>query len=264
MKLAFSTIGCPSWTFDEVVSTASDLGYDGFEVRGIGGEIYAPDVKQFKPENRAQTIEKLASLNLQITMLTSGASLAVYAEKEKAVAEAKAYIDLASCLNVPYIRVMCTNRPMPDGGDIQLCKRLYKEILSYGRDKNVLPLIETNGIFCDTKLLRDFVEECDGGVLWDINHPYRFNGESVETTIKNLAGRIRYVHVKDSVVQNGVTKYKMLGYGDIPVKNALNGLRNIGYDGAVSLEWVKRWEPDLEEPGIVFSQFISTIKRYLK
>ena len=39
MKLAFSTIGCPSWSYDEVVSTASDLGYDGFEVRGIGGEI---------------------------------------------------------------------------------------------------------------------------------------------------------------------------------------------------------------------------------
>lgn len=159
---------------------------------------------------------------------------------------------------------MCTNRPMPDGGDIQLCKRLYKEILSYASGKNVLPLIETNGIFCDTKLLRDFVEECDGGVLWDINHPYRFNGESIDTTLKNLGGRICYVHIKDSVVQNGVTKYKMLGYGDIPVKDALRGLKKAGYDGTVSLEWVKRWEPDLEEPGIVFSQFISTIKRYLK
>ena len=89
MKLAFSTIGCPNWSYDEVVSTASDLGYDGFEVRGIGGEIYAPDVKQFKPENIEKTKEKLKSLGLGITMLTSGASLAVYSEKEKAVAEAK-------------------------------------------------------------------------------------------------------------------------------------------------------------------------------
>ena len=71
MKLAFSTIGCPNWSYDEVVSTASDLGYDGFEVRGIGGEIYAPDVKQFKPENIEKTKEKLKSLGLGITMLTS-------------------------------------------------------------------------------------------------------------------------------------------------------------------------------------------------
>ena len=105
MKLAFSTIGCPNWSYDEVVSTASDLGYDGFEVRGIGGEIYAPDVKQFKPENIEKTKEKLKSLGLGITMLTSGASLAVYSEKEKAVAEAKAYIALAESLGVPYMRL---------------------------------------------------------------------------------------------------------------------------------------------------------------
>ena len=36
-----------------------------------------------------KTKEKLKSLGLGITMLTSGASLAVYSEKEKAVAEAK-------------------------------------------------------------------------------------------------------------------------------------------------------------------------------
>ena len=50
MKLAFSTIGCPNWSYDEVVSTASDLGYDGFEVRGIGGEIYAPTSNSSNPK----------------------------------------------------------------------------------------------------------------------------------------------------------------------------------------------------------------------
>lgn len=264
MKIAFSTIGCPSWHFDEIVSTASDLGYDGFEVRGIGGEIYAPKIKQFQSEYRDKTMKKLASLSLDITMLTSGASLAVYQEKEQALKEATEYIALAESLGVPYIRVMCTNRPMPDGGDVDLCKRLYKQILKEAEGTGVLPLIETNGIFCDTRLLRDFIDECGGGVLWDVNHPYRFNGESVETTVNNLENRIRYVHVKDSVVQNGVTRYKMLGYGDIPVKKALCLLKEQGYDGTVSLEWVKRWEPDLEEPGIVFSQFITTVKRYLK
>ena len=128
MKIAFSTIGCPSWHFDEIVSTASDLGYDGFEVRGIGGEIYAPKIKQFQSEYRDKTMKKLASLSLDITMLTSGASLAVYQEKEQALKEATEYIALAESLGVPYIRVMCTNRPMPDGGDVDLCKRLYKQI----------------------------------------------------------------------------------------------------------------------------------------
>ena len=33
----------------------------------------------------------------------------------------------------------------------------------------------------------------------------------------------------------------------------------MSYDGTVSLEWVKRWNPDLEEPGIVFAHFMSYI-----
>lgn len=264
MKLAFSTIGCPSWSFDEVVSTASDLGYNAIEIRGVANEMYAPDIKQFSAENRAKTIERLTRLDLSISMLTSGATLAVYGDRDRSMAEAKAYIDLAAALNVPYVRVMCTNRPQPDGGDIVQCKKLYKELLKYAEATNVLPLMETNGIFADSALLASFLDECGGGALWDINHPYRFNGESIKKTIKNLGSKINYVHVKDSVVANGMTKYKMLGYGDIPVKDALNTLADNGYDGTVSLEWVKRWEPNLEEPGIVFSQFISTIRRYIK
>lgn len=264
MILAFSTIGCPSWSFDDILSTASDLGYNAIEIRGVGGEIYAPNIKQFLPENREITTARLKKLNLEISMLTSGATLAVYGDGEKSLNEAKAYIDLASKLSVPFVRVMCTNHPEPGGGDIVLCKKQYKELIAYSEGKNVLPLMETNGIFTDTALLNSFLEECGGGALWDINHPYRFAGESIETTVKNLGGKICYVHIKDSIVKNGMTKYKMLGYGDIPVKNALGLLSDSGYNGTISFEWVKRWEPDLEEPGIVFSQFISTITRYMK
>ena len=51
----------------------------------------------------------------------------------------------------------------------------------------------------------------------------------------------------------------MMGYGDVPVFDALKVLKENGYDGTVSLEWVKRWNPDLEEPGIVFAHFMSYI-----
>jgi Sugar phosphate isomerases/epimerases len=265
MNFAFSTLGCPSWSFDEIVSTASDLHYDGIEIRGVANELFAPNIKAFSAENIGATVEKLKRLNLKITMLTSGASLAVYATKDSALSEAKAYIDLAAKLSVPYIRVMCTNKPEPDGGDVVLCRKLYKEICDYAKGTGVLPLMETNGIFADTAYLYEFLDKVgDGGALWDINHPFRFNGESIKQTIDNLGSKIKYVHIKDSVVLNGQTKYKMLGYGDIPINEALSILKDVGYDGTISLEWVKRWNQELEEPGIVFSHFISTIKRYLK
>lgn len=265
MKLAFSTLGCPSWSFEEILSTASDLGYDGVEIRGVANEMFAPKIRAFSEDNLQKTKDNLKRLGLDITMLTSGASLAVHNCKEEAVCEAKAYIELAQKLNVPFVRVMCTNQPQPDGGDITLCKQLYAELCEYGKERGVTPLMETNGIFSDTILLAEFLDDVGcGGALWDINHPFRFMGESVQKTVQNLGSKIKYVHIKDSIVQNGVTKYKMLGNGDIPIKDAINLLSEVGYDGTVSLEWVKRWNQNLEEPGIVFSHFISTIKRILK
>ena len=39
MKLCFSTLGCPEWSFSDIISTACDMGYDGIEIRGVGNVI---------------------------------------------------------------------------------------------------------------------------------------------------------------------------------------------------------------------------------
>ena len=51
MKLAFTTAGCPGWTFDEIFAAATDLSMDGIEIRGVGDEMYAPDCACFSPPN---------------------------------------------------------------------------------------------------------------------------------------------------------------------------------------------------------------------
>ena len=56
----------------------------------------------------------------------------------------------------------------------------------------------------------------------------------------------------------------MMGYGDIPLDEAIGSLLAKGYDGYFTLEWVKRWNKDLEEPGIVFAQYINYMKRFQK
>ena len=45
---------------------------------------------------------------------------------------------------------------------------------------------------------------------------------------------------------------------------AIKGLKSIGYDGYITLEWVKRWQPELAVPGIVFARYIDDIKSILK
>ena len=262
MKLCFSTIGCPDWRLQEIVSAAKDLGYDAIEVRGLGGEIYAPAAPEFTTDFD-KTKKLLEDTGLRIAMLSSGAALADHSVRGKSVDEAKAYIDLAEKVGAEFVRVMSTDKPYFDGGDIELCRAQYAEVVDYARGSGVTPLMETNGIFVDTAKLADFLGGfTGGGALWDVHHPFRFNDESVSTTVSNLGGKIKYVHLKDSDIEKGKVAYRMMGYGNVPVKEAIETLIYNGYTGYCTLEWVKRWNSELEDAGIVFAHYAYYMKRF--
>lgn len=255
MKVCFSTLGCPEWSFSDIVSTASDLGYNGIEIRGIQRELYAPAMDPFSASHIDDTKKRLKRLSLQIPCLTSSCNLNDEADIDKA----KAYVDTASAIGTPYIRLLGDLSPAPSA-DISLkeISANLEEIASYAKDKGVMPLIETNGFFAKTKSLGAMFKSFDHpnvGILFDIHHPYRFFGEEPAYTIDNLWPFIKHVHIKDSVMEGKKVRYKMVGEGDLPVAQTIRLLESAGYTGYYSLEWVKRWDLTLEEPGIAFAQY---------
>ena len=148
--------------------------------------------------------------------------------------------------------------------------RLSDEVAASAKDTGVTLLIETNGVYSDTKRLRALLDKVncrEVAALWDIHHPYRFAHETPETTIENLGSYIKYVHVKDSIMEKGqdgkkTIKYRMMGFGDMPIPGMLHALREIGYEGYISLEWVKRWAPEIDDCGIVFPQFANYMREH--
>ncbi len=269
MKFAFSTLGCPNWEWADVMAAAKDLGYDGVEIRGIGQELYAPKSPYFSAANLPKTKERLKELGLEIPCLSTACYLN---DKENAAGHIKAgkeYIDLAFALGTPYIRVMGDPNPQPELEiDIAFVADGLLELADYATGKNVSVLLESNGIFSDSSLLGELLETLNHkelGVLWDVHHPYRFCLEPVEETYANLKPYIRHLHMKDSIMAiNGMPEYKLMGKGDIPNNKVLKILENDGFEGYVSLEWTKRWNKGLEEPGIVFPQFIDYVRNILK
>lgn len=263
MKLSFSTLGCPGWSWSDIFTTAKDIGMDGIEIRGLGNELYAPACKPFTDDKIVATKKKLEESGMVIPVFTSGAVIGVKEKSEAAIKEAKGYIDLASKMGTKYVRVMVTSNPYPENTDLEVCKKNYGEICDYAADKNVIPLLETNGALANSKVMAQLIKEVNrpnSGVLWDVHHPYRYFGESAKETAENLEGMIKHVHVKDSVFEDGKVIYRMMGYGDVPVFDAVKELNGRDYDGFISLEWVKRWNPDLQEPGIVFAHFANYMK----
>ena len=199
MKICFSTLACPDFTWQEIYSMAKDFGLDGIELRGLGNDIISYKALPFRDSEIDNTVAKLKSLNLEIPCLSSGAVLSSDIDIEDVINEVTSYSKLAKKLNSSYIRILGDRNPAPEGevDDDKVYDALMK-LVPIAEEYNVTLLVETNGVYADTKRLRALLDRVGSrkiAALWDLHHPYRFNNEAPETTVENLGEYIKYTHV---------------------------------------------------------------------
>lgn len=266
MKISFSTLACPDFDWSDIYSMAKDFNFDGIEIRGLGADIFSVKSKPFSEAQLPKTVAKLNRLGLEIPCLSSGACLKFADRAEENKREVRAYAALAGKLGASYIRVLADLAPRASGdvNDNVVVGALQK-LVPIAEEYNVTLLVETNGVYADTKRLKTVLDKVGSrkvAALWDAHHPYRFMGEAPEKTAENLGEYIKYVHIKDSVSRNGAVEYRLMGEGDMPVKETLEALKSIGYNGYVSLEWVKRWSDNLCDAGVVIPHYAAYMKPY--
>ncbi len=265
MKLAFSTLGCPEFSWGDIYSSAKDLGFNGIEVRFLSSEYSS----SFTKEDVLKTRKTLKSLNIEIPCISSDCCLMDKENFEETKKEIFEYIDTADELKVPYVRVLGDTSIYIDEHQIddQHVIDCLKELSVYAEKKNVTLLVESNGVYSDSSRLRKVLDEVASdhiAALWDMHHTYRMMGESPETTIQNLSAYIKYTHIKDSVMTEKGLEYRMMGEGDLPIKEMISSLKSINYIGYITLEWVKMWSGELETAGIAFPHFINYMGKYVK
>lgn len=259
MKLAFSTLGCPDFDWSDIYSMAKDCGFGGIELWGLGEDIFAYK-KPFAQENIEDTVQLLAKRRLEIPCVSSLNCIKYADKKAENIELLKKYIDLAANLKSRFVRVLADEKPHEDGEvDDELIADILRTLSPYAQEAGVVLLVETNGVYADTKRLFGLLNSVQSdyvAALWDIHHPYRFKGESPEKTIQNLGAYIKYAHIKDSKIdENGKVVYKVMGEGDLPISNIMRALKSINYEGYISLEWVKKYTPNLEDASVVFPHF---------
>jgi fatty-acyl-CoA synthase len=257
MKLAFSTLGCPDWSWDEIITVAKDLGFDGVGVRGIGRELNVPDALVFDEKHIEVTKANLDRLGIEISCLVSGCN--IFKDDHTVVENAKSWIDLAQKTGTSYVRLLADEAPQEKGAiDMQVVENNLLMLSDYAENKKVVLLVETNGVFADSNVMKKLMNQINRenvGVLWDSHHPYRYKNESFIETYEILSPWIKYIQVKDSIMLDGKTKYKRFGQGDLPLESLVQMLCDNGYDGYMSLEWVKRWDNELEDAGIALPEY---------
>ena len=160
MKISFSTLACPDYSWVDIYSMAKDLGFGGIEIRGLGEDIFAVNARPFTDERLPKTLEKLRSLGLEIPCLASGCGLKYKEDFDKNISEITQYIVLAKKLGTPYIRVLGDRYPQPEGEvDDAFVAEALKLLGTIAQGFGVCLLVETNGVYADTKRLRALLDK---------------------------------------------------------------------------------------------------------
>ena len=263
--LAFSTLACPDWSWEQAVQKAVEYGYQGLELRGVEGEMDLTKAAPFTSSRLATTKRELKNRGLAIPCLDTSCRFDQITQIGDNIEEAKRHIDLASALDAPYIRVFGDRIPDSQSRE-KIIEQVSEGLLTlarYAEGTGVQVLLESHGDFARLQNLLDVLQAVHHpqvGVLWDVHHPFRFFSEPLADTYAKLKDRIRHVHLKNSVPTRDGVRYSVMSQGDVPVAEVLQLLANGGYDGWIVFEWEKRWHPEIEEPEVALPDFVSVLR----
>jgi sugar phosphate isomerase/epimerase len=269
LPLAFSTLACPDWEWGKVLKFAEANHFAAIELRGLMGTLDLPSRPEFAPGQIAQTKKEIAAHNLKIACVSSSSAMheSDPAKREAQLADARRFIDLASALNAPYVRVFGNEIK---GNKEEVIARVaagMRTLAEYAGPRGVTVIIESHGEFTDSPTLKQVLTLADSphaALLWDAHHTFAASGEQPEYTVAQLGKWIRHTHLKDSVLDGKERKYVLTGKGDVPVQRQVQALRNIKYQGYFCFEWEKVWHPDLLDASIAIPDYMRVVSGYFQ
>ena len=260
MKLSFSTKGWHNSSFDDFCSIAEDLKFQGIELHNINNRLFTDKDGAFHDYATAATLRRLYEKNLSIPCIDSILDLGDKSVAEQTVKEIERCIEIAKNLHIPFIRMRAH-----DDGDSDTVKETIKKVLPKAEQNNTTLLIETSGIFSNTKALREMLDifaSDNLAALWQMSAAHFYGGESSEDVIKNLGKYIKHVQLNDAIKTENGLEYCLAGEGELPINEFMLTLRSVNYDGYISLVWDPAWCEELDDMEIIFSQFVNFMKQY--
>ncbi|MBO4890157.1 MAG: AMP-binding protein [Lachnospiraceae bacterium] len=253
MKLSFSTRGWNDITFDEFMDIAGEMDFAGIEVyKLIKDKDLFVKGEAFDQYNIAATTRQLRDRGLSIPIFDGNYDLT----KRDCIEDIKKIIDIAGYMRVDYVGIGL------ETDDEKAIRDAVNELLPLAREKNVILLIETGGIYSDTKklctLLDEFADD-NLAALWDLHHTFRYANEEPKDTIRNLGAYVKHVHLRDS---DDKDTFNLIGEGSAPIKEFMDALYSIDYAGFISYEWKPEYMDDLKDHEVIFPYFVNYMSRF--
>jgi sugar phosphate isomerase/epimerase len=267
MKFTLNTLGAPGWRLEQTAANARAYGYAGVDLRLLDGEVISL-------ESTRANLDRLKRLfppdELPIAVLATSVRLATNdpAVRNKTLDEAHAWIDRASELDVPVIRLFCARNPpeLDLEGSIQAVGEMLALLSGHAEQAGVKLGIETHDEFASAASVAGALRLAPSpaaGAVWDMWHTLRA-GETPRQVLELLSDRVVNVHLKDARRSTDGWQLVLLAEGEVPVKDGLRLLKQRGYDDFISVEWEKKWHPEIADPEVAFPQHLSLLQQYVR
>jgi sugar phosphate isomerase/epimerase len=268
MRIAFSTLAFPGATLASAVSLGRRWGYAGVELRLVDGELIDP---RMSAAARGQVRRTVIAAGLPVVAVDSSIRLT----GEDPGPDLRRFLELASDWEAPLVRVFggaLSADPAERREQLRAAARVLAASVPLARRLGVAIGVETHDDFSASSVVAELLALFDSegadpdwvGAVWDSHHPYRV-GERPADVYANLGRRIRLAQVKDARrTPDGDWELVLLGEGEVPVRDMLRLLAAGGYRGWISVEWEKRWHPEIAEPEAALPQYHGVLAEWME
>ncbi len=264
MKYSFMSFSCPDAGLDCLISKAKKYGYDGVEPRAASNHGHGVEIEADE-KTRAGIREKFALSGVAASCIATSCKYADPSEADENIFLTEQYIKLASDVGAPAIRVF--GGLIPEGisraDAVRQAVECLKKISAAAGKHKVFVCFETHDDWCDPAHVAEVLEKTDSPFIranWDIMHPVKRAGKTMEESFEILKPWISHVHFHDGIdKKDGKSQLLPAGEGIIDHKKAVKLLMEAQYEGFLSGEWIN-WEP----PDVHLPREINTMRGYEK
>ena len=241
MKFSFSTRNVAADSFLELCDKTAEYGFSGFEIFDAVQEKQQHADSIFHSYITPGAKRKLVNRHISIAALT-------YPQQIDAATDPEAlcgYVEQAALAGCPNVIVQIPSVPE------NVCQVLESAVRK-AQSAGVMILLETLGELAHTQRALEVIGMFGSaalGVCWNIRQTCFVGHELADTTIQTLGAYINYVRLGDRKDGTDV----LIGDGELPVRDFMNALRSLNYDGFVCVDW----NEEITDPDIVLTHFVS-------
>ena len=261
MKYSFMSFSCPELDLDGMLRIAAEYGYQGVEPRveskhGHGLELDA--TAAFRAEAKA----KAAASGIAFSCVATSCRYADPATCQKHVDDTIGYIDLASDIGAPALRVFGGTIPagIEREAAIEAVTAALQQVADHAAARDVKVCFETHDHWCLPEHVAEVMRRVDHPAIrvnWDIMHPVRVEQVAMADAYATLKPWISHCHFHDGATTDGKLAMVPIGEGIIDHETALKLLEADGFAGYMSGEWIN-WQPHAEH----LARELATMKGY--